>query len=104
MNSQHPRGVPSAPNESIVRGKLVEIAAGPDGMGKIWKVHVDDSRDVGEFPNLTRRHVGNTLVIYVHPEMRREFNVGDTVELNVSFQGDEHAGAFFLLAQKARKV
>lgn len=104
MENQRRRGVPSAPNESVVCGKLVEILPGPDGMGKIWKVHVDESRDVGELRNLTRGRVGETLLIYVHPEMRKEFSVGDTVEFNVSFQGDEHGGAFFLLGDKVRKL
>lgn len=101
---QQPRGVSSAPNESIVRGKLVEIEAGPDGMGKIWKVDVEEARDVSELPNLALQHVGKTVPIYVHPGMRKEFNLGDRVEFNVSFQGDERDGAFFLLADKVRKV
>lgn len=99
-----PRGVPAAPNESTVCGKLVEIGPGPNGMGSIWKVHVDEARDVGELRNLTRGHVGETIIIYVHPDMTKEFQAGDAVEVNVSFQGDEHGGAFFLLGEKVRKL
>lgn len=104
MDDQQPRGVPTAPNESIVCGKLVEVSAGPEGMGSTWRVNVEEARDVGELPNLTRGCVGETIVIYVHPEMRKEFKAGDTVAVNVSFQGDEHGGAFFLLDQKVRKL
>lgn len=104
MDDQQLRGVPAAPNESIVCGKLVEIRTGPDGVGSIWTVHVDEARDVGELPNFSRPHVGKSIVIYVHPEMRKEFEAGDTVEVNVSFQGDEHGGAFFLMGEKVRKV
>ena len=104
MDEQQPRGVPTAPNESIVSGKIVEIGAGPEGMGKVWKVHVDESRDWDDLPNFTREHVGETIPIYVHPGMRKEFKVNDTVEFNVSFQGDESGGAFFLLDEKVRKL
>ena len=104
MDDQQPRGVPAAPNESTVCGKLVEIGAGPGGMGHIWKVHVDESCDVGELPNLTLGHVGETILVYVHPEMRKEFKAGDRVEFYVSFQGDERSGAFFLLGEKVRKL
>lgn len=104
MDNYRSRGVPTAPNESIVCGELVEIGAGPDGMGSIWKVRVDDARDVGELPNFTRARVGETIMIYVHPEMRKEFKAGDTIEVNVSFQGDERGGAFFLMGEKVRKL
>ena len=104
MDDQQPRGVPTAPNESIVCGKLVEIGTGPDGMGSTWKVHVAETREVGQFRNLARQHIGETIIIYVHPEMRKEFMEGDMVEVNVSFQGDEHGGAFFLLGDKVRKL
>ena len=104
MDEQRPRGVPTAPNESIVFGKLVEIEAGPDGVGSIWKVHVDETHDVDELRNLTRGHIGETIVIYVHPDMRKEFTAGDRVAVNVSFQGDERGGAFFLMGDKVRKL
>lgn len=104
MDDQQPRGVPAAPNESIACGKLVEIGAGPDGMGSIWTVHVDEARDVGGLPNFTREHVGETITIYVHPDMKKEFKAGDTVEVNISFQGDERGGAFFLLGEKVHKL
>ncbi len=104
MDYQQPRGVPTAPNESIVWGTLVEIEAGPDGMGKIWQVAVEEARDVGELRNLALDHVGTTIPILVHPGMIKEFKIGDRVEFNVSFQGDEHGGAFFLMGDKVRKV
>ena len=104
MDNYQSRGVPTAPNESIVCGKLVEIGAGPDGMGCIWKVRVDEARDVGELPNFTRGRVGETILIYVHPGMRKEFKAGDTIEVTVSFQGDERGGAFFLMGDKVRKL
>ena len=104
MDLQQPRGVPAAPNESVVRGTVVEIEAGPDGVGSIWKVHVDETHDVGQLRNLTRAHIGETIVIYVHPDMRKEFTAGDTIEVNVSFQGDERGGAFFLMGDKVHKL
>lgn len=104
MDHQQPRGVPTAPNESIVCGKLVEIGAGPDGVGSTWKVHVDDSRNVGQLRNVAGARVGETIIIYVHPDMKKEFAAGDSVEVNVSFEGDERGGAFFLLGDKVRKL
>lgn len=73
-------------------------------MGYVWKVKVDGSSDVDHLPNLTRAYIGKVMTIYVHPDVQKQLAKTSTIEARVSFQGDEHGGAFFLLDDDVRKL
>lgn len=97
-------GVPAAPNESKVRGRIVDIEPGPEGIGSIWKVEVNESLDVGILPNFTRAYIGKVISIFIHPNMKETLKVSDWVEARISFQGDERCGAFFLIDDDVHKL
>lgn len=99
-----PFGVPAAPNESMLQGKLVRIDSGPDGMGSIWSVEVIASHDVDQLPNFTQAHIGETISIYIHPEMKTSLAPGDNIQARVSYHGDERGGAFFLIDDDVSKL
>ncbi len=90
-------GVNVAPNECKVRGKVIKIEPGPEGLGTIWRVEVSEAQDVDNLPNFARRHVGKLVSILVHPKMKKEVKESDLIEAHVSFQGDARSGAFFLI-------
>jgi hypothetical protein len=96
VNRPKPFYVPAPPNESIIRGRIVHVQPAPGGIGFVWEVEVSASGNVGDLPNLTQSHVGKSILVYVHPELRERFDEGEFIEARVFFQGDERGGAFFL--------
>ena len=104
VQRQRPFGVPAAPNESTIRGRLLDIQPGPEGLGFIWKVEVTESQDIDQLPNFTRPYVGQCLSIYVHPDMKKSVQEADLIEARLFFQGDESGGAFFLCDDDVRKL
>jgi hypothetical protein len=96
MDEPKPYGVPAAPNESVIRGKLVQVRPAPGGAGSIWDVEVIESRDVEPLANFTRSRVGESIAVYVHPDLKKKLEPGDLIEARVFFQGDERIGVFFL--------
>lgn len=104
MDELQPLRAPVAPNECKIRGTLTEVERGPEDLGFIWKVTVDETDDVNNLPNFARTHVGNSISIYVHPEMKQQLKAGNDIEAHVFFQGDEQGGAFFLANDDVRKL
>ncbi len=94
--------VSAAPNESEIRGKIVEIASIPKGPGHIWKVKIFESKDVDELANFTRPLIGKVISVYVHPNFKKKFNNSDSIEARLKFEGDALNGAFFLVNDSAR--
>jgi hypothetical protein len=97
-------GVNVAPNESKVRGKIVKIEPGPEGVGSIWRIEVTETQDVNNLPNFARRHIGKVISVFVHPEMKKEVRESDLIEAQISFQGDERGGAFFLINDNVNRL
>lgn len=100
MDEQQLRGITAAPNESKVCGALVKVERGPEGVGYVWKIRVDESYDINGLPNFTKDRVGKIIPIYVPPEMGKDYKEADMVKVHVSFQGDERGGAFFLVENR----
>lgn len=94
--------VSAAPNESTIRGKIVEIELTPEGQGHIWKVKILESKNVEGLANFTRPLIGRIISIYVHPDFKKKFNKSDAIEARVKFIGDTLNGAFFLVNDSAR--
>ena len=97
-------GVPAAPNESWIRGRVVSVRAAPGGTGAAWEIELTESRAEGSMADLARSRIGARITLYVHPGLRLRPRKGTTVEARVRFQGDETGGAFFVLGQDARVV
>jgi hypothetical protein len=96
MDHPKPYAAPAAPNESVIRGKMVSVRPAPGGAGCIWDVEVLESRDVAPLANFARSRVGEAIPVYIHPDLKTELKPGDLLEARVFFQGDERSGAFFL--------
>ena len=97
-------GVPAAPNESWIRGRIVSVRPAPGGVGAVWEIELTESRAEGSMHDLARSRVGTGITVYVHPGLRLHPRTGMTVEARVRFQGDETGGAFFVMGQDARVV
>ncbi|RDV16873.1 hypothetical protein DXT99_01805 [Pontibacter diazotrophicus] len=98
------QSVPSAPNESIIQGTILDIQRCPEGLGFVWQVKVIESQDVIEYANFATRHIGKEINILIHPELKKFFVVGDKIVAHIFFQGDEKGGAFFLIGDKIEMV
>ncbi|HKV11830.1 MAG TPA: hypothetical protein VJ725_27035 [Thermoanaerobaculia bacterium] len=96
--------VPAAPNESVVRGRVVRIRPTPEGLGAIWDVELKEAEEVENLANLARSRVGETVSIYIHPDLKVKIRVEDFIEARILFQGDERGGAFFLKGQDVRPL
>ena len=103
MDSQR-FGVNVAPNESKIRGKIVKIDPGPEGLGSIWTIEVSETEDIDNLPNFARRHVGKLIPVLIHPEMKKEIKESDLIEAHITFQGDESGGEFFLIDDNVRHL
>src|SRR4051812_17481446 len=96
MDEPKPYSVPAAPNESVIHGKVTQVRPAPGGAGSIWDVEVIESKDVEPLANFTRSRVGESVAVYVHPDLEKKIEPGDLIEARVFFQGDERSGVFFL--------
>lgn len=96
--------VPAAPNESVIRGKVVRIRPTPEGLGTIWDVELAEAEGVGSLANLALSRVGETVSVYIHPDLKVKIREGDLIEARILFQGDERGGAFFLKGQDVRRL
>jgi hypothetical protein len=99
-----PAGAQAKPNQSKVRGRLLGIKPEPDGYGSDWQIAVDDAQDVDGLPNFARSHVGQTISVYVHPELEHDLKENDEVEARVSYRGDERGGRFALVEDDVKKL
>jgi hypothetical protein len=104
MEKSSPQGVPAAPNESIVRGEVVEVTPVPEGMGAICKVRLQAARDVGDLANLAASRVGEVVEVYVHPKVKGRLKEGDQIEAHISYMGDERGGGFYLKGDQVRNL
>jgi hypothetical protein len=99
-----PDAVRAAPNESRIRGRIINVAPGPEGVGQVWKVKVEGAEDVGPVANFGRGRVGEVISVLVHPYLKKRFSKSDLIEARVSFQGDEAGGDFFLMGEDIRRL
>jgi hypothetical protein len=97
-------GVSVVPNASRVRGQLVRIAPDRGGRGSFWKVAVRETHDIPGMPNFAAAHVGKTINIYVHPELKSALKKGDDLEARVAYRGDERGGLFALVEDDVRRL
>ncbi len=96
MGDLQPFSAPVAPNESIIRGKIIRVGQLPDNAGSTWDVMVKETESVDNQLNFTQSRVGKSLLIYVQPKLAARFNAGDFIEAHVFCQGDERGGDFFV--------
>ena len=99
-----PSAVPVVPNASRVRGKLVRITPEPGGRGSVWEIAVHEAGDIEGMPNFARDQVGQTIQVYVHPQLQHDLAQADQCEARVAFRGDERGGRFVLVEDDVRKL
>jgi hypothetical protein len=97
-------GVPAAPNECVVRGRINRISPSPEGEGHLWELKVEETDDVEGMRNFARTRVGDEISIFVPPGAARSLKKGDRVEARLSYEGDEHGGMFFLKEKGAKAL
>ncbi len=97
-------GVPVVPNASLVRGRVERIAPEPGGRGSVWDIAVEKSDDVDGMPNFTRAHVGQTIQVYVHPQLSHTVAQEDSIAARVAYRGDERGGRFVLVDDHVQKL
>ena len=97
-------GVPAAPNECVVRGRISRVGPSPEGEGRIWELKVEEAEDVGGMRNFARTRVGEEISVLVPPGEAKGLKKGDRVEARLSYEGDERGGTFFLKEKGARKL
>jgi hypothetical protein len=97
-------GVPAAPNDCVVRGRLERVGPGPGGQGRAWELKVEETDDVEGRPNFARSRLGDVVSVLVPPGQGKGFKKGDRVEARLTYEGDERGGSFFLCGGEARKL
>ena len=97
-------GVSVAPNESKIRGKITRIQPGPEGVGQVWEVEVTESIESGSTRDFARAYVGKTLLVYIHPDLKKRLKENDYIEARIFYQGDARNGAFFLIGDDVQKI
>ena len=75
---------------------MTQVRPAPGGAGSIWDVEVIESKDVEPLANFTRSRVGESISVYIHPDLNKTIKPGDLLKARVFFQGDERSGVFFL--------
>jgi hypothetical protein len=95
--------VSAAPNESVVRGKVLRVQPAPGGIGTVWDVDIQEAEGVGNLANLARSRVGECLPIYIHPDLNVEIREGDIIRARIFFEGDERGGVFFLKGEDVHR-
>ncbi len=103
MDESKSYGVPAAPNESVVRGRVLRVQPAPGGTGTVWDVELEEAECVGDLANLAQSRVGECISIYVHPDLKVEIKEGDLIEARIFFEGDERGGVFFLKGQDVHR-
>jgi hypothetical protein len=88
--------VPSAPNEAVIRGSILRVLPGPEGVGCVWEVEVRETDEVRGQRNFARAHLGKSISLFIPPDFPGSFRAGDRIEARIFFQGDERSGGFFL--------
>ncbi len=104
MLTSQPAGVGVVPNVSQVCGTLVRVAPERDGNGSLWKIAVDETRDVDGMPNFAQAYVGDTIQVYVHPHLRADVTEKGRVQARVAFRGDERGGHFVLVEDDVHRL
>ena len=104
MKDYEPDAVRAAPNESKIRGRLIKVAPGPEGVGQVWRVQVDESEDLGKTADFARGLPGKEISVLVHPYLKKKYSESDLIEARISFQGDERGGAYFLMGEDVRRL
>jgi hypothetical protein len=97
-------GISAVPNASRVRGQLLRISSDTGGRGSFWEIAVHEASDVPGMPNFAAAHIGKTITVYVHPELKHGFKQGDAVEAQVAYRGDERGGQFALVEDDVQKA
>jgi len=100
--TSQPAGVGVVPNASQVCGTLVRVSS--DGNGSLWKIAVDETRDVDGMPNFAKAYVGDTIQVYVHPHLRADVTERGRVQARVAFRGDERGGQFVLVEDDVHRL
>ncbi len=96
-----PSPVPAAPNEGLLRGRLVQVEPAPEG--SVWTVAVEESDSLPGLPNLAQRYAGRSLRLLV-PAGVSAPGLGERIEARVTFQGDERGAAFYLVGSEVRPL
>ena len=102
--SNNPSSVQAAPNQSLVKGKLLNIAPLKDEPGFVWEILVQDVETEPNAADFAARHKGQRIEVFVRPDFQHNMAAGDQVSARVTFQGDERGGAFFLVKDQAQKI
>ena len=86
------------PNSCQIRGRVLHIRPESGNSGAVWDVAVSATDDIPGSPNFAARHVGDTIQLFVHPEMAGAVTEGEFMSATVSYRGDERGGRFAVVA------
>lgn len=103
MDESGAYNVSAAPNESVIRGRVLRVQPAPGGTGTVWDVELEEAEYVGDLANLARSRVGECISIYVHPDLKVKIKEGDLIEARIFYEGDERGGVFFLKGEDVHR-
>lgn len=76
---------------------IVGVKPEPDGFGSVLGIAVDEARGLDGMADFVGEHVGETISVYAHPELRIGVGEGVEIEARVAFRGDARGGRFALI-------
>jgi hypothetical protein len=82
---------------------VLHIRPEAESPGAVWDVAVSAAHDVAGSPNFAAGHVGDTIQLYVHPELAGAVSEGDLMSATVSYRGDERGGRFAVVEDGVRR-
>ncbi|HVP21917.1 MAG TPA: hypothetical protein VMS73_08655 [Anaerolineaceae bacterium] len=89
-------GMPARENYSLVSGKVLAVSPDPQKPAMLRaQISVTASDYVQNYPSRTDDKVGQEINVLVPQDLARDLKVGDSIQLQVSYRGDESGGAFF---------
>jgi hypothetical protein len=91
-----PNKMPAVENHSLVSGKVILVAAYPKNSTRVLiRLSVTVSAPVENFRSFTSDKVGQEIEILVDPALASSVKAGDSIQLKVSYRGDEFGGNFY---------
>jgi len=87
---------PVIENHSLVNGSILTIGSDPKNKSVMRiQIHVTASNPAQGSVSFTDDKVGNDIEILVKPVLAAGIKIGDTVQVQVTYRGDEFGGNFY---------
>lgn len=87
---------PAIENHSLVSGSVLTIGSDPKNKSIMRvQIHVTASNPAQGSVSFTDDKVGNDIEILVKPSLAAGLKMGDTIQVQVTYRGDEFGGNFY---------